>query len=89
MLASAAAAPGLRADEPVGTGFIGTGNRGSYLLRATLGQPGVKVVAVCDIKPDRLDKAATAAGRDQPANIRKLTRAARSFRPKAAVWRPC
>ena len=69
LLASAAAAPSLRADEPVGTGFIGTGNRGSYLLRATLAQPGVKVAAVCDIKPDRLDQAATSAGRDQPATF--------------------
>jgi predicted homoserine dehydrogenase-like protein len=41
------------ADETISTGFIGTGNRGSYLLRTVLDQPGVKVAAVCDIKPDR------------------------------------
>jgi predicted dehydrogenase len=55
------------AQEPIGAGFIGTGNRGSHLVRITLGHAGVKVAAVCDIKPDRLDKAASAAGRDQPA----------------------
>lgn len=55
--------------EPVGTGFIGTGNRGSYLLEAVLNQPGTKVVALCDLKPDRLDKAATAAKRDNPVTL--------------------
>ena len=62
-------------EEPVGTAFIGTGNRGSYLLRAAMALPGVKVVALADIKPDRLDKAATAAAKDQPAafaDYRKL-----------------
>lgn len=53
----------------VAAGFIGTGNRGAYLLRAFLSQPGVKVVALCDIKPDRLDKAATMAAKDQPATF--------------------
>ena len=52
--------------EPVRTGHIGTGNRGSYLLSAVLRQPGFKVTAVCDLKPDRLDKAATMAARDKP-----------------------
>jgi predicted dehydrogenase len=32
-----------------------------------LAQPNAKVLALCDIKPDRLDKAATAAARDKPA----------------------
>lgn len=54
------------AGEPVNTGFIGTGNRGAALLKGTLTQPGVKVAAVCDIKPDRLDRAATMAARDNP-----------------------
>jgi myo-inositol 2-dehydrogenase/D-chiro-inositol 1-dehydrogenase len=54
--------------EPrIPTAVIGTGNRGSYLLRGVLEQPNAKVVAVCDIKPDRLDKAASAAARDNPA----------------------
>ncbi len=59
----------------VGTGMIGTGNRGSYLLKLVLEQPNVKVTAVCDIKPDRLDRAATTASRDKPGtylDYRKL-----------------
>jgi predicted dehydrogenase len=61
--------------DPIRTGMIGTGNRGAYVLTEVLKQPGVKVVALCDIKPDRLDKAATAAARDNPktyTDYRKL-----------------
>src|SRR5262249_5176721 len=36
-------------------------------LQAVLQQPNAKVQALCDLKPDRLDKAATAAVRDNPA----------------------
>jgi predicted dehydrogenase len=49
-----------------GTAVIGVGNRGAYLLRGVMEQPEAKVMALCDIKPDRLDKAATAASRDNP-----------------------
>src|SRR6266545_2873082 len=62
----AAAASGQTAPQTVGTGMIGIGNRGSYLLGAVLAQPNAKVLALCDIKPDRLDKAATAAARSNP-----------------------
>src|SRR5438067_9052242 len=65
--AAAAAASGQASRQIVGTGMIGVGNRGSYLLRGVLEQPNAKVMALCDIKPDRLDKAATAAARDNPA----------------------
>ncbi len=58
------------AADPIGTGMIGTGNRGSYVLQIILQQPGVKVTALCDLKPDRLDKAATLAARDNPATVR-------------------
>jgi predicted dehydrogenase len=75
----AAAAPrtvlGQSAGDVIGTGMIGTGNRGSYLLKTVLEQPGTKVAAVCDIKPDRLDRAATTASSDKPAtysDYRKL-----------------
>ena len=69
LLASAAAAARplfAQPGEPAKTAMIGVGNRGSYLLQGVLEQPGAKVVAVCDLKPDRLDKAATAAKRDDP-----------------------
>jgi predicted dehydrogenase len=55
---------------PVRTAMIGTGGRGSAVLQIILKQPDVKVTALCDIKPDRLAKAAAAAARDQPATFR-------------------
>jgi myo-inositol 2-dehydrogenase/D-chiro-inositol 1-dehydrogenase len=68
LLASAAAAAQTAWSQSakVKTAVIGTGNRGSYLLQGVLEQPDAEVAAVCDIKPDRLDKAATAAKRDNP-----------------------
>ncbi len=75
-LRTAAAAAALAASRPlagasdtVGTAMIGTGNRGQHVLRVAVEQPGVKVTAVCDIKPDRLDRAATIASRDTPATF--------------------
>ncbi|HPT27591.1 MAG TPA: Gfo/Idh/MocA family oxidoreductase [Bryobacteraceae bacterium] len=54
-------------DTPkVPTAVIGVGGRGSYLLSGVLQQNNTKVVMLCDIKPDRLDKAATAAAKDNP-----------------------
>jgi predicted dehydrogenase len=53
--------------ERIPTAVIGTGGRGSHLLQGVLAQPEAKVVALCDIKPDRLDKAASSAARDNPA----------------------
>ena len=47
--------------------MIGTGARGSFLLDAILPLPGVVIKALCDIKPDRLDKAASKAARSNPA----------------------
>lgn len=69
LLGSALAAATARGQggAEIPTAIIGTGNRGSYLLQGVLRQSGVKVAALCDIKPDRLDKAATAAARDNPA----------------------
>jgi len=61
--------------DRVGTGMIGVGNRGSYLVQAVLAQPNARMVALCDIKADRLDKAATAAAKDNPktySNWREL-----------------
>jgi myo-inositol 2-dehydrogenase/D-chiro-inositol 1-dehydrogenase len=55
---------------PLGVGMIGTGNRGSFVLQGVVSQPGVKVNALCDLKPDRLDKGATIAARDKPATLK-------------------
>jgi myo-inositol 2-dehydrogenase / D-chiro-inositol 1-dehydrogenase len=65
--AVAARMASAQSGEAIRTGMIGVGGRGSLLLRNVLAQPGVKVAAVCDIKPDRLDRAASAASRDNPA----------------------
>lgn len=64
VLAQSALGQGTGAQLP--TAVIGTGNRGSYLLEGVLAQPNAKAVALSDIKPDRLDKAATAAAGDNP-----------------------
>ena len=59
VVAFAHAVFGQSADK-VRTAIIGTGNRGSYLLQGVLLQSKAQGAALCDIKPDRLDKAATA-----------------------------
>lgn len=61
--------------EPVNVGVIGNGIRGTFLIESLLKLPGVKVTALCDIKPDRLDRAASKAARDNPttfSDYRKL-----------------
>ncbi len=50
---------------------IGVGNRGSQVLKGVLEQPNAAVAALCDIKPDRLDAAATSAAKDKPATYRE------------------
>jgi myo-inositol 2-dehydrogenase / D-chiro-inositol 1-dehydrogenase len=52
--------------ERIATAMIGVGNRGSYVLKGVMEQPNAKVTALCDIKPARLDAAATAAAKDNP-----------------------
>ncbi|HET8546556.1 MAG TPA: Gfo/Idh/MocA family oxidoreductase [Bryobacteraceae bacterium] len=64
--AAAPAAFAQTAEKRVSTAVIGTGNRGSYLLTSILEQPNARVAALCDTKPERLDKAATAAARHNP-----------------------
>src|SRR5215471_8796788 len=67
LLGSVLAAHAAQSENAVATASIGVGNRGSFLLQGVLAQPNAKVLALCDIKPDRLDKAATAAAKDNPA----------------------
>jgi predicted dehydrogenase len=69
LVASAAAAQTAFAQtsgNPVATAMIGTGNRGSSVLKGILEQPTAKVIALCDKNPDRLDKAASSASKDNP-----------------------
>ena len=69
---AATAARTVRAQSvaTIAAGVIGTGNRGSADLASVLAQPDSKVVALCDLKPDRLDKAATTAAAHKPATYR-------------------
>ena len=64
---SAAYVSAARAQDVFGTGIIGVGNRGSYLLQNIIAEKRARVAAICDIKPDRLDRAATAASSSKPA----------------------
>ena len=66
LLGSALAAHAYQ-DSAVNTGVIGIGGRGTFLLTSVVRQPNAKVVALCDIKPDRLDRAASRAAKDNPA----------------------
>ncbi len=63
--AAIAGAPAiLPAQSPNGTvrvAVIGAGNRGAYLMRHMMKVPGTKIVAVCDIQPETLQKAVDAA----------------------------
>jgi predicted dehydrogenase len=52
--------------EVVRVGVIGVGNRGAFLLRHILKVPNVKVVAICDLDPEALKRAAQAAAAHQP-----------------------
>ena len=65
---------GLRAADSLGTGIIGVGNRGSLLLTNLIAEPRAKVTAICDIKADRLDRAATAAAASRPATMNDYRR---------------
>jgi len=55
------------ANGQVGTAVIGVGNRGGSLLGEVMQQAEARVVALCDNKPDRLDKAATRAAKFNPS----------------------
>jgi myo-inositol 2-dehydrogenase / D-chiro-inositol 1-dehydrogenase len=74
MGSAAVAAMAQNAPERIPTAMIGVGGRGSGLLREVLAQADAKVAMLCDLKPDRLDKAATAAGRDNPTTTTEWRR---------------
>ncbi len=60
--AAASATRILGANDRVRLGIIGTGSRGSYLMRAANKAGGIEWVAVCDAWDVRRDKAAEVAG---------------------------
>ena len=54
----------------IATAMIGTGNRGSYVMKGVMEQPEAQIAALCDIKPDRLDAAASVAAAHKPKTYR-------------------
>ena len=52
-LGSAALLSAQSPNSTVRVAFIGVGNRGSYLLKQMLDVPGISVVAICDLDPER------------------------------------
>src|SRR6187431_2233030 len=61
-VASAATLAQAKDSEPVRTAVIGTGARGSDLLRALTTIPGCNLVAIADDYPPHLEKGAKYAG---------------------------
>lgn len=64
-----AAGRAFSANDAIEIGMIGLGGRGSYLLERNLMVHGVRVTHLCDINPAALDKAQTAAARDNPKGV--------------------
>ncbi len=85
---AAAAAPailhGRAAGDTLRLAFLGTGNRGSFLLEQALRLPGVQVTAVCDIVEERAARAAkavaNAGGSARPwTDLRKMLEGQKDF----------
>ena len=67
LASNASAAQG--ANETLGVGLIGVGNRGSALLKNLLQIPGVAIRAICDVDPEHLErglKTVEEAGQKRP-----------------------
>ena len=66
-LGSASVARGYLANEKVQLGWIGCGARSSHLMQLMMDSvPDTKVVAVCDLIPERMEKAKAFWKRDNP-----------------------
>ncbi len=50
-------AQALSANERIGVAVIGVGGRGQYLLRSLLGRPDVRIVGLCDVDANLLERA--------------------------------
>ncbi len=72
-LAAASYSRVLGANDRVRLGFIGVGNRGSNLLRATREYADQEIAAVCDLLDPLLDRAVEAAG-SNPARYKDFRR---------------
>src|SRR5262245_31087193 len=59
MLVKPGTAFGSSANSAVSLGIIGTGGRGSYVGAHMTRDPRTRLAAICDIYPDRIDRAKT------------------------------
>jgi predicted dehydrogenase len=57
---------GSAANSAVTVGLIGTGNRGPYVASMLAKNTPARVVALCDIFPEKMEKAKTTIGADNP-----------------------
>ena len=53
----AGAGTACSSDRPVRIGFVGVGGRGTAMLKVALSIEGVQIVAVCDIVPEKVERA--------------------------------
>lgn len=60
--AKAASARTVQANDRLQVGFIGCGARAHQLMDATVGQPGIEVVGLCDAYTGRLERAKVRTG---------------------------
>src|SRR5215471_16650880 len=70
--------------EPVRVGVIGTGARGSDLLRALTTIPNCEIAAICDDYPPHLNRAATFAGQ-AAKTYRDYRKLLQEIKPQAVV----
>ncbi len=81
----------LAQNSKLGVAMIGVGNRGGYVMKnGVMLTEGIRVAAICDIKAERLDKAASAAARDNPFTTRDFHEAiARKDVDAVHISTPC
>ena len=78
------------ANDQVQFGIIGTGSRGSYLLKHLKGIDNGRCVAACDINPENLKHGVDTIG-NNPKTVQGLSRTARRTRTwtRSSSPRPC
>jgi myo-inositol 2-dehydrogenase/D-chiro-inositol 1-dehydrogenase len=69
---SAAAVSGTAANSAVKVGLIGSGNRGTYVATEMAKNTPARVVALCDIFPEKMEQAKGKIGADSPKMYKDL-----------------
>ena len=71
-LLPAGAVRGAAANSAVKIGVIGTGGRGTFDTGLLAKLTGARVVALCDLVEEKMERAKTAAGLDNPRQYRNF-----------------